>query len=243
MVEPTTRAVSILQHRDRSRVLTRRALLGVGPSPPPPEKGSRHGTHARAPPTVAGRRPPDSGPRGCGQCHSGLDAARIDSRKTLSLARDIFGDNLIASLLVVSKRVQRRTKPEAQHARGIRRARPWLLALPHGRPKAVRGSCLRRDVGATSIWGDALKVVTTLGHHRSEYSNGCPSLSSRPYHTIPCHTMPVCVSATVHTLARRGGCTGSDPGLTRGTMVLDHGMATLNRVCKRGSRCTSRAYE
>ena len=62
------------------------------------------------------------------------------------------------------------------------------------------------------------------------------SLSSRPYHTMPCHTMPVCVSATVHTPARRGGCTGSDPGLTRG-------MATLNRVCERGSRCTSRAFE
>jgi hypothetical protein len=39
----------------------------------------------------------------------------------------------------------------------------------------------------------------------------------------------VCVSATVHTPARRGGCTGSDPGLTRG-------MATLNRVCERGTR-------
>ena len=30
----------------------------------------------------------------------------------------------------------------------------------------------------------------------------------------------VCVSATVHTPARRGGCTGSDPGLTRGTATL-----------------------
>jgi hypothetical protein len=28
---------------------------------------------------------------------SGLDAARIDSRKTLSLARDIFGDNVTAA--------------------------------------------------------------------------------------------------------------------------------------------------
>jgi hypothetical protein len=44
----------------------------------------------------------------------------------------------------------------------------------------------------------------------------------------------VCVSATVHTPARRGGCTGSDPGLTRG-------MATLIRVCERGTRCMSRA--
>ena len=44
----------------------------------------------------------------------------------------------------------------------------------------------------------------------------------------------VCVSATVHTPVRRGGCTGSDPGLTRG-------MATLIRVCERGMRSTSRA--
>jgi hypothetical protein len=44
----------------------------------------------------------------------------------------------------------------------------------------------------------------------------------------------VCVSATVHTPARRGGCTGSDPGLT-------WGMATLIRVCERGTRCMSRA--
>ena len=60
------------------------------------------------------------------------------------------------------------------------------------------------------------------------------SRSPRPYHTMPCHTIPVCVSATVHTPARRGGCTGSDPGLTRG-------MATLIRVCERGTRCMSRA--
>ena len=60
------------------------------------------------------------------------------------------------------------------------------------------------------------------------------SRSPRPYHTMPCHTMPVCVSATVHTPVRRGGCTGSDPGLTRG-------MATLIRVCERGTRCMSRA--
>ena len=33
----------------------------------------------------------------------------------------------------------------------------------------------------------------------------------------------VCVSATVHTPARRGGCTGSDPGLTRGMATLLHG--------------------
>ena len=43
------------------------------------------------------------------------------------------------------------------------------------------------------------------------------SRSPRPYHSIPYHAMPVCVSATVHTPARRGGCTDSDPGLTRGT--------------------------
>jgi len=40
------------------------------------------------------------------------------------------------------------------------------------------------------------------------------SLNPWPYHAMPCHTMPVCVSAAVHTPARRGGCTGSDPGLT-----------------------------
>jgi hypothetical protein len=62
------------------------------------------------------------------------------------------------------------------------------------------------------------------------------SLSSWPYHAMPCHAIPVCVSATVHTPARRGGCTGSDPGLTRG-------MATLIRVCERGTRCMSRAFE
>jgi hypothetical protein len=45
-----------------------------------------------------------------------------------------------------------------------------------------------------------------------------------------------CVRRTVHTPARRGGCTGSDPGLTRG-------MATLNRVCERGTRCMSRASQ
>ena len=46
----------------------------------------------------------------------------------------------------------------------------------------------------------------------------------------------VCVSATVHTPARRGGCTGSDPGLTRG-------MATLNRVCVSAVRVARREHE
>jgi hypothetical protein len=49
-----------------------------------------------------------------------------------------------------------------------------------------------------------------------------------------CCMCVVCVSATVHTPVRRGGCTGSDPGLT-------WGMATLIRVCERGMRSTSRA--
>ena len=45
------------------------------------------------------------------------------------------------------------------------------------------------------------------------------ALSPRPYHTISCHTMPVCVSATVHTPVRRGrwlhGSGSTDPGLTQ----------------------------
>ena len=46
----------------------------------------------------------------------------------------------------------------------------------------------------------------------------------------------VCVSATVHTPVWRGGCTGSDPGLTRG-------VATLIRVCERGMRHTRHICE
>ena len=65
-------------------------------------------------------------------------------------------------------------------------------------------------------------------------------LASHASHTARRRRDPVCVvfvcPPTVHTPARRGGCTGSDPGLTRG-------MATLNRVCERGTRCMSRASQ
>ena len=68
--------------------------------------------------------------------------------------------------------------------------------------------------------------------YHSMFGRDGPSLHS-PAKRSDCMCC-VCVSATVHTPARRGGCTGSDPGLTRG-------MATLNRVCERGTRCMSRA--
>jgi hypothetical protein len=50
--------------------------------------------------------------------------------------------------------------------------------------------------------------------------------------------MPVCVRHGPHASqrVRQGGCTGSDPGLTRG-------MATLNRVCELGVRVARREHE
>ena len=72
--------------------------------------------------------------------------------------------------------------------------------------------------------------------HVQQHEEGAPQRSvSAEVWTVKVVVMcVVCVSATVHTPVRRGGCTGSDPGLTRG-------MATLNRVCERGMRSTSRA--
>jgi hypothetical protein len=57
----------------------------------------------------------------------------------------------------------------------------------------------------------------------------------------PCMSV-VCVSATVHTPARRevpGGRAGSDNWVQ--IYGVDRGMVTLIRVCERGMRYTSRA--
>ncbi|KOO44193.1 hypothetical protein Ctob_016068, partial [Chrysochromulina tobinii] len=47
---------------------------------------------------------------------------------------------------------------------------------------------------------------------------------------------PLACQATWSYVFRRGGCTGSDPGLTRG-------MATLNRVCVSAVRVARREHE